>query len=125
MPGPNNDRGVNTVSLLQAVFCVDCETVSDSAQHACAVCGSPSVVSLFRLLGGSLRGQKAPANNDSGNTNKYELELTVRVREIPAGELNDIIQFLSHLAEVGGEVERLHINVQSAWASAEARQAAA
>ncbi len=113
MSGTSIEKDVSTVPLLQAVFCVDCETVSDSAQHTCTVCGSSSVISLFRLLGGSLRGQKVPSSSDQGK--KYELELMVKVRGVPAGELNDIIQFVTRLAELGGEVGCLHINLESGF----------
>ncbi len=119
------DKGVNTVSLLQAVFCIECETVSDSAQHTCTVCGSSSLVSLFRLLGGSLRGPKSVSSNDQVKPNKYDLQLTVKIHGIPAQELNDIIESMAHLAEVSGEVECLHINLESAFEGKQALKTAA
>jgi GAF domain-containing protein len=48
---------VNFVSLQSAVFCVQCELLSDNNTPRCLACGSNAVLSLSRILGGSLRGQ--------------------------------------------------------------------
>jgi GAF domain-containing protein len=50
--------GVNFVSLQAAVFCVQCELLSDNNTPRCLACGSLAVLSLARVLGGSLRGQQ-------------------------------------------------------------------
>jgi len=49
---------VNFVSLQTAVFCVQCELLSDNNTPRCLACGSGAVLSLSRVLGGSLRGQQ-------------------------------------------------------------------
>jgi putative methionine-R-sulfoxide reductase with GAF domain len=49
---------VNFVSLQTAVFCVQCELLSDNNTSRCLACGSAAVLSLSRVLGGSLRGQQ-------------------------------------------------------------------
>ncbi len=46
------------VSLQSAVFCVQCEMLSDNNTPRCLACGSAAVLSLSRVLGGSLRGQQ-------------------------------------------------------------------
>jgi GAF domain-containing protein len=48
----------NFVSLQSAVFCVQCEMLSDNNTSRCLACGSAAVLSLSRVLGGSLRGQQ-------------------------------------------------------------------
>jgi putative methionine-R-sulfoxide reductase with GAF domain len=48
----------NFVSLQSAVFCVQCEMLSDNNTPRCLACGSIAVLSLSRILGGSLRGQQ-------------------------------------------------------------------
>jgi len=48
---------VNFVSLQKAIFCVQCELLCENNTPVCLACGSQAVVSLSRLLGGSLRGQ--------------------------------------------------------------------
>ena len=111
------DAGGNlgAVPLLNAVFCVDCETVSNSPHDVCTICGSHSLINLFRVLGGTLRSQKAQSPGEREKTAKYNLELAAKVHEIPAAELNHVIDLLARLAEVGGDVKSLHINVESVF----------
>jgi GAF domain-containing protein len=49
---------VNFVSLQSAVFCVQCELLSNNNTPRCLACGSVAVLSLSRVLGGSLHGQQ-------------------------------------------------------------------
>ena len=49
---------VNFVSLQAAVFCVQCELLSENNTPRCLACGSGAVLSLSRVLGGSLRTQQ-------------------------------------------------------------------
>jgi hypothetical protein len=111
--GAHTEGGLSTVPLLNAVFCADCETISNSPHEACTVCGSHSLINLFRMLGGTLRSQKPESTGDHAKTAKYNLERTAKVHEIPATELNLIIESMARLAEAGGAVESLHINVES------------
>jgi GAF domain-containing protein len=53
-----NYSDVSFVSLQTAVFCVQCEMLSDNNTAHCLACGSAAVLSLSRVLGGSLRGQQ-------------------------------------------------------------------
>ena len=117
------DGGLSAVPMLNAVFCADCETISNSPHDACTVCGSRSLISLFRMLG-TLRSQKPQSAEDHTKTAKYNLELTVNVHEIPANELNRVIESISRLAEVCGDLEALHIKVESAFDTQAALRAA-
>jgi len=58
MQGTFRASDVGFVSLPTAVFCVQCELISDNNTHRCLACGSVAVLSLSRVLGGSLRGQQ-------------------------------------------------------------------
>jgi hypothetical protein len=51
---PKPEPALNTIQLLNAVLCADCEVISDSAGDVCVVCGSRSLLSLGRVLGGSI-----------------------------------------------------------------------
>src|SRR2546428_2521228 len=51
-------RNVNFVSLRSAIFCVQCELLSENSTPYCLVCGSQALLSLSRILGGSLRDQQ-------------------------------------------------------------------
>jgi len=111
-PRADTERGLSAVPLLNAVFCADCETISNSPHDACSVCGSRSLINLFRMLDGKLRSQKPQSAEDHAKPAKYNLELTVKVHEIPALDLNRVIESISRLAEVSGVLESLHINVE-------------
>ncbi len=103
---------MSVVPLQNAVFCVNCETISNSPHDVCEVCGSHSLVSLFRMLGGTLRGK-----NHSPELIKYNLELTVRVNEVSAADLNRAISTLTSLSEVGKDLQTLHLNIESVLAA--------
>jgi putative methionine-R-sulfoxide reductase with GAF domain len=49
---------INFLSLQTAVFCVSCELISENNTPGCLSCGSQAVLSLSRILGGSLKGQQ-------------------------------------------------------------------
>ena len=51
-------KDVNFVPLQSATFCVQCELISTSNKPYCLACGNQSLVSLSRVLGGSLRNQQ-------------------------------------------------------------------
>ncbi len=51
-------KDVNFVPLQSASFCVQCELISTNNKPYCLACGSQSLVSLSRVLGGSLRNQQ-------------------------------------------------------------------
>jgi GAF domain-containing protein len=46
------------LSLQNAVFCAECELISENSTPYCLACGSKAMLSLSRVLGGSLRGQE-------------------------------------------------------------------
>jgi GAF domain-containing protein len=48
-------RDVNFVPLQSATFCVQCELISSNSRPYCLACGSQTLLSLSRVLGGSLR----------------------------------------------------------------------
>jgi GAF domain-containing protein len=52
-----NARDAHFVGLQTAVFCVACELISENSTPHCLACGSKAVISLSRVLGGSLRRQ--------------------------------------------------------------------
>ncbi|HEX6803138.1 MAG TPA: GAF domain-containing protein [Terriglobales bacterium] len=77
---------VHFLSLSTAIFCVQCELISANNTTCCLACGSKAVLSLSRLLGGSLRGQS-----------------TARV--IHDDELNQLVRQLLHTVP-GSECDR-------------------
>jgi hypothetical protein len=57
--GPKSEPILNAIQLVCAVLCADCEVISDSPNDVCAVCGSRSLLSLGRVLGGSIGHERA------------------------------------------------------------------
>ena len=51
-------RDAHFLGLQTAVFCVACELISENNTPRCLACGSQAVISLSRVLGGSLRHQQ-------------------------------------------------------------------
>jgi GAF domain-containing protein len=51
-------QDISFIGLQTAVFCVECELISKNNTPNCLACGSKAVISLARVLGGSLRGQQ-------------------------------------------------------------------
>jgi putative methionine-R-sulfoxide reductase with GAF domain len=51
-------KDVHFVPLQTATFCVQCELISTNSRPYCLACGNPSLLSLSRVLGGSLRQQQ-------------------------------------------------------------------
>lgn len=51
-------QDVSFLSLQNAVFCAECELISENNTPRCLACGSQALLSLSRVLGGSLRGQQ-------------------------------------------------------------------
>ncbi len=50
---------LSSIPLLEAVLCADCEVISNSGGEACEICGSRSLLSLGRVLGGCIVGERA------------------------------------------------------------------
>ncbi len=53
-----NAHDVVFLGLRDTVFCTECELISYNHSSRCLACGSLAVLSLSRVLGGSLRGQE-------------------------------------------------------------------
>lgn len=58
MPEQLTGQDIHFIELQTAVFCVQCELISKNPTPYCFRCGSQAVLSLSRILGGSLRGQQ-------------------------------------------------------------------
>jgi len=101
-------RLFRSIPLVNATYCADCDLITDTPHDACGVCGSHSVVGVSRML---QRSWQPAAAQSLGRSARYRVNLTVEVREIPADGLDDITKLMTRLAESGGRVERLHINV--------------
>jgi len=83
-------KDVNFVPLHTATFCIQCELISTNNRPYCLACGNPSMLSLSRVLGGSLRHQQtAHLITDS------ELDSLVRdlLRTVPDPQVLDVADY--------------------------------
>ena len=101
---------LNAISLVQAVYCANCDLITDSPNNACRSCGSHSIIAVSRLW--QLTG--TPASADPA---KYKISFTADVREIPASGLGEAFKLIGRLAELGGELKVLHVQVDAMEAS--------
>ena len=108
MQGTLTAFDVNFVSLPTAVFCVHCEMISANNTPCCLACGSKAVLSLSRVLGGSIRGQRARLIEDA------ELDRLVRSLLYTVPQNVEMSEELAEAEEVGPPVfaARHHLRVR-------------
>jgi hypothetical protein len=97
------------VPLRNAVFCLDCEVISNSHGDECPSCRSRSVVALARMLGGSLL-----ANRTQRRGSVFDITIAVELHQVNAKDLSTIVERLTgvfgpHLAE---DSASFHIGVK-------------
>jgi putative methionine-R-sulfoxide reductase with GAF domain len=101
-------KEVNFVPLQYATFCVQCELISTNSRTYCLACGNPSLLSLSRVLGGSLlQQQTAHLITDS------ELDSLVRdlLRTVPDPQ---VLNVADHHARVPSTALRSQLRVANA-----------
>ena len=106
-------KDVNFVPLQSATFCVQCELITTNHRPYCLACGNPSLLSLSRVLGGSLRQQQtAHLITDS------ELDSLVRdlLRTVPDPHLlnREVSNLADHHARVPSTALRGQLRVANA-----------
>ncbi len=72
---------IHFLSLQTSVFCVECELISENNTTRCFCCGSQAVLSLSRVLGGSLRGQQVAHLIEDAELDRLVRDL---LRTVPA-----------------------------------------
>ena len=110
-------KKLHAVSLRDAVLCADCETISNSAQHECLVCGSRSLVNFARMLGKNNSSQIRQADQS-----KHNVTICLNVDGLAVREINDVISWLSRLVESSADAicHTFHIQIEPAIEHAEA-----
>jgi putative methionine-R-sulfoxide reductase with GAF domain len=101
-------KDTHFVPLQSATFCVQCELISSNSRTCCIACGSQSLLSLSRVLGGSLRHQQtAHLITDT------ELDNLVRdlLRTVPDPQMRD---FEDHQTRVPSAALRSRLRVANA-----------
>src|ERR1700683_2601408 len=104
----NTFKDVHFVPLQSATFCVQCELITTNSRPYCLACGNPALLSLSRVLGGSLRHQQtAHLITDS------ELDSLVRdlLRTVPDPQMLNIVD---HQTRMPSTVLRSQLRVANA-----------
>jgi GAF domain-containing protein len=88
-------RDAHFLGLQTAVFCVACELISENTTPYCLACGSQAVISLSRVLGGSLRRQQTAHLIADAELDRlvHELIRTVPVSSLPAMDTHQPVSF--------------------------------
>jgi GAF domain-containing protein len=90
-------RDAHFLGLRTAVFCVACELISENNTPRCLACGSQAVISLSRVLGGSLRHQQTAHLIADAELDRlvHELLRTVPLSSSPAPDDRLPVSFAS------------------------------
>ena len=102
-------REAHFVGLQTAVFCVACELISENNTPHCLACGSQSVISLSRVLGGSLQRQQTAHLIADAELDRlvHELLRSVPLNAPPVTDSRLPVSFAS-LAPARSHVRRNH-----------------
>ena len=113
--GTRNHLNVKVLPLWNAVFCLDCEVISSSQDDECAACKSRSLVSLARMLGGSLLAYRAQ-QFQGWESGLFDITITLELQEMHAKELSTVVERLTSVIapKLAGERASLHVNVKPA-----------
>jgi putative methionine-R-sulfoxide reductase with GAF domain len=106
-------KDVHFVPLQSATFCVQCELITTNHRPYCLACGNPALLSLSRVLGGSLRHQQtAHLITDS------ELDSLVRdlLRTVPDPHIlnEELANVADHHARMPSNALRSQLRVANA-----------
>ena len=109
------DAGV--LPLLNAVFCLDCEVISSSRGDECPACKSRSLVSLARMLGGSLLAHRAQHSHECEG-DLFDITIAVELQQMHAKDLSTTVERLTSVIgpKLAGDRASFHINVKPAVA---------
>jgi hypothetical protein len=101
-----------SVPLSNAVFCLDCEYISSSRGDECIACNSRSLMSLARMLGGSLLAHKA--QQLQGESVAFDVSITVELKHVHARDLSTTVERLTSVVgpRLSREEAALHVSVK-------------
>ena len=92
--GTRNHTDVEVLPLWKAVLCLDCEVISSSRDDECPACKGRSLVSLARMLGGSLLAHRAKRLQES-DIGLFDITIAVALQQVHAKDLRTIVDRLT------------------------------
>lgn len=113
LPLTNKRSDERGLPLLNAVFCLDCEVISNSRTDECPVCDGRSLVSLARILGGSLFAHREQGSQECENE-LFDITISVDLKQMYAKNLTAILERLTTV--IGPQLARdqatFHVGVK-------------
>ena len=100
------------VPVWNAIFCFDCEVISTNSGDECPACQGRSVVSLARILGGSLVAHRMQKAQDSENR-LFNVAITVELLQMHGKDLSTVVERITNVIapQLEGERGTLHVRV--------------
>jgi hypothetical protein len=113
--GKRNHLDSGVLPLWNAIFCLDCEVISSSRGDECPACKSRSLVSLARMLGGSLLAHKAQHSQEREG-GLFDITITVELQQMHAKDLSTTVERLTSVIgpKLAGDRASFHLNVRPA-----------
>src|SRR5262249_31978441 len=82
-------NGASVLPLSNSVFCLDCEVISNSRGEECPACRGRSLVSLSRMLGGSLLTHRSLQEHEGV---LFDIIMTVELQQMYAKDVSATIE---------------------------------
>jgi hypothetical protein len=105
------DTGV--LPLWNAIFCLDCEVIASSRGDECPACKSRSLVSLARMLGGSLLAHRLQQFQER-ESGLLDIAIAVELQQMRAKDVSTVVERLTGV--IGPQLARdrasFHIKVK-------------
>jgi len=101
-------KDVHFVPLNSATFCIQCELISTNSRPFCLACGNTSLLSLSRVLGGTLRNQQTAHLITDSELNKLVRDL---LRTVPDP---NVVNIADHQHRMPSTVLRSQLRVANA-----------
>ena len=99
--------------LSNAVFCLDCEVISNTQGDECPACKGRPLVSLARMLGGSLISHRAKQFQQC-EKELFDIRITVELQHMYAKDITNTLDKLNKV--IGPQLARergtFHIDVE-------------
>jgi hypothetical protein len=83
------------VPLQIAVLCVDCECVTNGRRDQCQVCGSRSLISLAKLIGGTQLSSASTRSDEDQNVARFDVEFAIVLKKIQPKDLSGAVESIS------------------------------
>ena len=108
-----NRSDAGGLPLWNAVFCLDCEVITNSRRDECPVCNGRALVSLARILGGSLFAHREHRSQECEHAS-FDIAITVDLQQMDARDLTTMLERLASVIapKLAREQAVLHIDVK-------------